>query len=177
MKMRTLTAIYLAMAAVCAAQNGPEYASPPPAAILSTEISGGDLVFFTGAGPETALMEEISALAQKQAVTPEVKALAGIVLKEQSDAAEQLKGLAAAKNVPISQEPDMQGRKEILALAKVTGPRFDKSFLDALGDVQDLLETSLEAGAASSDKEIKAYADAGLETLKKERDGVRRLGL
>jgi len=179
MKLRALTVIFLGMAATSAvglAQGGAEYATPTPAAILSTEISGGDLVFFTGAGPQTALMGELSALARKQAVTPEVKALAGTVFKEQTDAVAQLKALAAAKDVPMSQDLDREGRKVLLRLAKETGPRFDKSFLDALGDAQDLLETSLDAGAASSDKEIKAYADAGLEELKKERDGVRQLG-
>ncbi|MGA3170758.1 MAG: DUF4142 domain-containing protein [Chthoniobacteraceae bacterium] len=179
MRVRAPVAIFLAMAGMCAAglaQGGPEYATPAPAAILSTEISGGDLVFFTGAGPETALIKEISALAEKRAVTPEVKALAIAVLKEQTDAAAQLSALAAARDVPIPQGPDGEGRKELATLAKMEGPRFDKSFLDALGDAQDLLETSLEAGAGSSDKEIKAYAEAGLERLKKERDGVRRLG-
>jgi len=39
------------------------------------------------------------------------------------------------------------------------------------------LETSLEAGAGSTDKDIKALAEAGLATLKQERERVKKLGL
>ncbi len=44
------------MAAMCAAATGPEQAAPSPAAILSTDLGGNDLVFFDSASRQTALI-------------------------------------------------------------------------------------------------------------------------
>jgi len=163
------------LTALCAA--GPEEATPTPAPIVSTEISGSDLGFFTGAARQTALLVRVSGLAKRHAVTPEVQAVAAAVWQEQTDAAARLKKLAERKQAPLPEEPDGEGKKLLQTLGKLTGPKFDKSCLDALGDAQDALETSLEAGAASMDGEIKAFAVAGLGTLKQERQRVSRLGM
>jgi predicted outer membrane protein len=173
----TVAGVFAAMLAVCAAATAPEEAAAPQAPILSSEMSGADLVFFTGAARQTALLARLSELAKGRAVTPEVQAVAAGVWKEQTDAAARLKELAGREHVPLPEAPDGLGKKQLQTLAKLKGAKFDKSYLDALGDAQDLLETSLEAGAASMDKEIKAFAEAGLATLKEERERVKKLGM
>jgi hypothetical protein len=167
----------MAGAVICRAAAGPEEATPAPREILSTEISGSDLAFLTGAAPRMALLARLSELAKKEAVTPEVQAEAAQTSKEQTEAAGRLAELAGRLHVPVAQEPDGPGRMVLQTLGKLKGVKFDKSYLDAQGDAQDSLETSLEAGAASTDETIKAFAEAGLETLKQERARVRKLGL
>jgi predicted outer membrane protein len=173
---RTMALILGAMA-VCAMGKEIEDATPTPAPILTTDISGSDLAFFMGAGPQMALLARMCDLAKKQAVTPEVQAEAATASKEQADAGARLKALAAGKGVTVADEPDDQGKGILQALDQLKGVKFDKSFLDAQADAEDALETSLNAGAGSSDKEIKALAEAGLETLKQERERVKKLGL
>jgi predicted outer membrane protein len=160
-----------------AAEPAPEEAPSPPAPILSTEISGSDLAFFTGAAREIAALTRLSALAKDRAVIPEVKAVADAIFNQQTDLGARLETLAASKQVPLAEELDGPGKAQLHSLDARKGPRFDKSFLDATSDAQDRLETSFEAGAGSSDKDIKAFAEAGLATLKQERDRVAKLGL
>ena len=170
-------AALLGGAAISAPGRDIEDAPPPPSRLLSTEISGSDLAFFMGAAPRMALLAGLSELARKRAVTPEVQAEAELVWKEQTAAAARLKELADHLHVPLETAPDGPGKTVLQAVGKLKGLQFDKSLLDAQGDARDLLETSLEAGAGSADETIKAFAEAGLETLKAERERVRKLGL
>ena len=178
MKCIAMTAglvLALGCAAIHAAE--PEDAPRPNAPILSSEMSGGDLSYFTGTARQTALLVALSSLAQKHAITPEVQALAASVGKDQTAAAASLKDLAARKNVPLRAEPDGTGKKQLQGLAKLKGPKFDKTYLDALADAQEQLETSLQAGTSSADEQVKASAQAGMEVLKREREAVRKLGM
>ena len=175
--MKTLFVVILGTAAVCALAKDAEYASPPATQILSTELSGSDLVFFARAARQTALLVRLSEMAKGRAATPEVQAVAAAAWKEQTEAAARLKELAGRKQVPLSEEPDGPARDLVRTLAILKGLKFDKSCLDALADAQDLLATALEAGAASTDRDIKAFAAADTGTLKAEKDRVRKLGL
>jgi len=168
-------AMMLGAAAVCAA--APEDAPAPKAPILSTDLDGRDLAFFDAASRQTALVVRLSGLAVKHAVTPEVQEMAAAIGKEQADAAGKLIALADQKHLPMSMEPDGQGRKQLDAIEKLAGAKFDKSYLDALGDAQDALAATLDAGAGSADKDIKQYAEAGIEILKQERERVKKLGM
>ncbi len=87
------------------------------------------------------------------------------------------RALAASKHVQLSGDLGSRDAELLVGLAKLKGPKFDKSYLDALGDAQTQFETSLDAAATSSDRDIKSFADATLATLKQERDRVRKLGL
>jgi putative membrane protein len=159
------------------ALSAPEEGKAAQTAILSTEISGSDLVYFTGAARKMALITWLSQLAKERAATPEVLALARAVWKDQTDAAARLKALAGRRDVPVPEEPDGQGKKVLETLGGMKGVKFDKSYIDALTDTLNLLETSMQAGAASSDKEIKAFAQSGLGMVKMEKEQVRRLGM
>ncbi len=172
-----LLAAILGRAAICSAATDVEKTAATPAPILSSEISGSDLAFLTGAASRLALLAQLAELAKKQAFTPEVKAEAASVASEQTDAAARLKVLAARMRVTLPEEPDSEGKMVLQTLGKLKGVKFDKSFLDAQADAQAQIETSLHAGADSSDGDIKAFAEAGLRTLKQERERVRKLGL
>lgn len=178
MKLPTQSAVIAMMlgaAAVCMA--APEDAPAPKAPILSTDLDGRDLAFFDGASHQTALVIRLSGLAVKHAVTPEVQQMAAAVGKEQAEAAGKLIALADQKHLPMAVEPDGQGRKQLDSIEKLAGAKFDKSYLNALGDAQDALAASLESGAASADKDIKQYAQTGIEILKQERERVKKLGM
>jgi putative membrane protein len=170
----TLVFVVLAGAAVAA---DIEEATPTPAPLLSTEISGSDLGFLMDAAPRIALLVRLADFAKTRAVTPEVKAEAATVSKEQTAAAAQLKDLAASDHVPLADDPGDEGGKVLATLRDLSGVKFDKAFLDAQADAQDALETTLNTGASVSDPAIKTFAVANLQTLKLERDRIRKLGL
>jgi predicted outer membrane protein len=168
-KAAQVFACILAVTPVCHAAD----TSP----IITTDISGSDLAFFMGTARESALIARLSDLAKTHAVTPEIQTLAAAISKEQSDVVARLKSLAARKSVPLPAEPDGAGRKQLQTLAAISGPRFDKTYLNALSDAQNALDSSLGAGATSTDKDIMALAQAGQGMLKSERSQLRKLGL
>lgn len=174
----TAAAVFAVMlgATVCAAP-GDDTRYPARLKIWSTDISGGDLSFFTLGAHQMALLVRLCDLGRDKATTPEVQMIAVAVSKEQADALARLKELAAQKRVTLSDEPDGLGKKRLQALAKLTGPRFDKSLLEAMADARDMLETAFLAGTSSSDLAIKSVAQTDLATVKQERERARRLGI
>jgi predicted outer membrane protein len=163
--------------AVSAIAANIEDATPTPAPILSTEISGSELGFLMDATQRIALLVRLAGLAKTKAVTPEVQAEAATISKEQTAAAAQLKDLAASDHVPLTDGPGDQGEKVLADLRNLSGVKFDKAFIDALADAQDALGPALNTGTTVADPAIKAFAAANLQTLKQERDRIRKLGL
>jgi hypothetical protein len=153
-----------------------EDATPTPAPILSTDISGSDLGFLTGAAHQMALLSKISELASKQAVTPQVQSEAAATMKEQTNAITALQKIAAGYHVPLDTELQDEDMRLLKSLEAEKGLKFDKDYLDAQTDANHALEATLTAGAASSDAGIKAFAQDGLSRLKQEQDRVRKLG-
>jgi hypothetical protein len=164
-------------AGICLAAQPIEYSTPPPMPILSTDISGSDLEFFMGAGPATALLIQMSAMASKKAVTPEVAAEAALVLKEQTDMAAGLAELAARVQAPVATEPDAAGKAVLQDLAGMTGVKFDKSYLDALGAAQASLMASANLDAETTDGGIKTFVKAEIDTLTREQNRLKKLGM
>jgi len=172
----TICATLTLRAGMSATATAIEDATPTPAPILSTDISGRDLAFLTDAAHQMALLAKISGMASKQAVTPEVQTEAATVAKEQTDAMTALQKIADGFHVPLDTELYDDDIKLVKALEAEKGLKFDKSYLDAQADADQALEASLTAGAASSDSGIKAFSQSGLATLKAEQDRVRKLG-
>jgi putative membrane protein len=148
-----------------------------PSQILSTDLSGADLTFFSGASQQIALVAGLSAMARDRAITPEIKDLAAGIATDQAAAAAHLKDLATRKQVPIDAEVDGAGKKQLQSLSKLKGAKFDKTYLDLLSDALDNLQQSLDPGSASTDADIKSLAQSSLATVKQERDRLRKLGI
>ncbi|HEX4083808.1 MAG TPA: DUF4142 domain-containing protein [Chthoniobacteraceae bacterium] len=148
-----------------------------PSQILSTDLNGSDLAFFSGAPAQIALVAGLSAMARDRAITPEIKEMASGIASGQTALAARIKDLAAAKHVPISVEVDGAGKKQLQSLSRLKGPKFDKTCVDMLSDALDSLRQALAPGAASSDADIKSLAQSSLDTVKQERDRLRKLGI
>jgi predicted outer membrane protein len=171
-----LTAAMCGAFTLCAVAKDIEDATPTPAPLLSTDISGSDLSFLTSAAHDIALLAKISELASKHATIPEVQAEAATVLKEQTDAMAALQKLAAGYHVSLDTELYGDDQRLVKSLDADKGLKFDKAYLDAQADADQALQASLTTGAASSDAGIKAFAHEALTRLKAEQDRVRRLG-
>jgi hypothetical protein len=177
MRLLAATAVMIVLAGVSLRATAPEDAPRAVAPILSTEISGADLDFFSGAARNSALLYRLCTMTRKHAMLAEVGNLTGAIADEQGQFGPHLKELAAKKGVPLDIEPDGQGKTLLLRLEKLEGARFDKSAIDAITDVQAELEASLKSGAASTDAQIKAMASGELQALGAEQAKIRRLGI
>jgi len=162
--------------AIGAGAKDVEDATPTPAPILSTEVSASDLSCLTGAAHYMALLTIMSGMADKHAVTPEVKAEAAAVAEEQKPAMESLEMLAGKLNVPLDAELNGVDTDALASIGTQKGLKFDKAFLDAQRDAEDALGTALTDGLNSTDANIKEFAKTGLTRLKQEQDRMRKLG-
>lgn len=163
-------------AAVSAGAKDIEDATPKPPPLLTSDLSGSDLTCLTGAAHELEVLTTIAEMAGKHAVTPEVKAEAAAIAKEQAAALDTLKALAASLHVAVDTDLYGDDARLIETLEGINGVKFDKAYMDAQGETEQALETSLNAGAASADAGIKAFAQDGLARLKQEQDRARKLG-
>ena len=171
----TIKSIFLGASLCCALCAAAPAKDAPPAALYSTEVSGGDLLFLTEAARTSALLIRLSNLARSHAVTPEVKDLAAAVETDQTAALAQIKAVAGHKQVPVSGAPDEAGLKLLRHAAEVKGAKFDKMYLDTVAEAQQELGAAFDGGAHSADPEIKAFAAAAQPALKKQAARVRQL--
>jgi putative membrane protein len=122
---------------------------------------------FVGTAAMDSLAEiELGRLATRNAAQPAVKQFGQRMVDDHQKAVDELKGLAAKKDVTLATELDDQHRATYDALAKVTGVGFDKTYM------AETLKAHLAAVALfqeevkrGEDPEVKAWAAKVLPTL------------
>lgn len=103
---------------------------------------------------------EFSKQAVQKAQNGYVKALAEVILKDQDDASNALRVLAASKNIKMDTlSLDRQGLDMVKQLSATTGEDFEALYLKILKQDQEQQIRLFEAAASSNDKELKAYAN------------------
>lgn len=114
------------------------------------------------------LMEvELGKMAQQKASNPDVKAFGTQMVQDHGKANEELKTLAAAKNITIPPTPGEDHQKHIDELGKLTGAEFDKQYMDMMvKDHQEDIELFENTTNEETDAEVKAFAQKTLPTLK-----------
>jgi putative membrane protein len=124
------------------------------------------------------LMEvELGRLAEKNASNPEVKAFGKRMVDDHSKANEELKSLAATKNITLPTAPGEDHQKHITDLSAKTGADFDKDYM-ALMEKDHQEDINLFENAskdADMDPDIKAFAQKTLTTLREHHDLAKKL--
>ena len=118
---------------------------------------------------ESGLAEvEASRLAVRKANNTQVKGFATQMVDDHGKANDELKALAASKNVTLPTEPSVADKAKLNALAGREGASFDKHYADGFGvkaheDTVRLFEKQAKDG---KDAEVKAWAEKTLPTLR-----------
>jgi len=113
-------------------------------------------------------MTEIQAgqLAEQKGMSKDVKEYAAMMIKDHTAAADQLKAIAATKNItlPAAISPEMQ--KNLDDLQKDDGKKFDKDYMDMMvSDHKKVISAFENESKNGSDADIRAFADSTLHTL------------
>lgn len=122
-------------------------------------------------------MTEIQAgqLAVSQGMSKDVKEYGQMMIKDHTAAADRLKTIAATKNItlPAAISPEMQ--KNIDALQKETGKKFDKDYMTMMvSDHKKVISAFEDESKNGSDADIRAFADSTLHTLQKHLDNAEK---
>ncbi|GGM97792.1 hypothetical protein GCM10010967_34550 [Dyadobacter beijingensis] len=123
---------------------------------------------FAVAAADGGLMEvQLGELAQKNAASADVKKFGETMVTEHSKASEELKTLAAQKNITLPAMLSDDKQKKYDDLAKKEGAEFDKAYISFMVDdhKEDISEFE-EAAKDAKDPEVKAWAEGKLPTLK-----------
>jgi putative membrane protein len=111
---------------------------------------------------------KLGAMAEEKATDKDVKDFGRMMVKDHTNAGDELKSLAAEKNItlPATISDDMQ--KHMDDLNKKTGKDFDKDYMDMMvSDHKDVIDAFEDAAKNSKDAAFKNFAVKTLPTLYK----------
>ncbi|MBB1286023.1 DUF4142 domain-containing protein [Flavisolibacter sp. BT320] len=106
------------------------------------------------------LMEvQLGEYASQNAVSADVKAFGQRMVTDHGKANEELKAMAAAKNIALPANPGTEHQNHITDLRQKTGADFDKAYMRMMvDDHKEDIEDFEEAAKNAKDPEIKAFA-------------------
>ncbi|MFD1142428.1 DUF4142 domain-containing protein [Larkinella insperata] len=123
------------------------------------------------------LMEvELGKLAEQKAQSQQVKDFGAMMATDHSKANEELKTLAASKNISIPATLSEDHQKHVDELTKLSGAEFDKEYVKLMvDDHKEDIDLFKEASFNAKDPDIKAFAGKTLPTLQKHYDAVKAI--
>ncbi|HEU4621818.1 MAG TPA: DUF4142 domain-containing protein [Burkholderiaceae bacterium] len=139
----------------------------PPSGVSGTGVASYDKKFMTKAAEAGMAEVELGKLASEKATSPDVKRFAQQMVDEHSKANEELKGLAARKNVSLPTEPNSEHRRVKKTLEGMAGPEFDRRYMAEAGVKahKESVDLFKNAAASAHDPEVKSWAASKLQTI------------
>jgi putative membrane protein len=131
----------------------------------ANRMNGSD-AFMTKAAQGGMAEVEMGRVAVQNANNPQVKQFGQRMIDDHSKANDQLKSIAAKKNVTLPTDIDAKQRAEMDRLSKLKGAAFDREYMTLM--VKDHKEDVSEFEKASkneSDPDVKSFASSTLPTL------------
>ena len=128
--------------------------------------SKADATFMQDASAAGMAEVDMGQLALKQSSDAKVKALAQRLVDDHAKADDQLKALAASKQVTLSTTSSSDVQKEEKDLQAKSGSAFDQAWLkDMVKDHQKALKAFNQEGKKGTDADVRQFAQATLPTL------------
>jgi len=133
---------------------------------LASDDAEDDADFMVKAASGGMMEVELGHMALQKATNPKVKKFAQQMVDDHTKANEELKALAAKKNITLPTTPGDEAQEHINELAKYSGAEFDKEYLELMHkDHQEDLDLFKEAAEDAEDAEVKAFAAKTLPVL------------
>lgn len=109
-----------------------------------------------------------SEIAQQKAQNQRVKDFAAMIIQDHTKANEELKSLAANKNIQLPTAAGEDKQEKIADLNSESGADFDKEYMNMMvSDHRDDIDRFEDAAENSEDAEIRAFAEKTLPALRK----------
>jgi len=119
---------------------------------------------------------ELGKLAEAKAADTSVKDFAAMMVKDHTQANEELKKLAASKDIKLPGGPGTANDAKKLELKALSGEHFDKSYVSnqvkAHKDTIDLLNKEISSG---QDADAKAFAQKILPTVQSHLSAIEKI--
>lgn len=140
-------------------------------------IKEDESAFMVHAASGGMMEVELGRLAETQASHPEVKAFGKTMVTDHTKANEELKKLAADRNITLPATVGNDEQKHIDKLRKLSGHDFDKEYMRMMVDdhEKDVNHFRKAAKDEEFDPAIKAFASATLPVLEKHLEKARQV--
>jgi putative membrane protein len=119
---------------------------------------------------------ELSKVAQDKATSQRLKDFANMMVTDHTKAGDQLKQLAATKNITLPASLSDASQKKLDNLSKKTGADFDKAYThDMLDDHKDAVDKFQKASNDLKDADLKNFATQTLPTIQMHLDSIKAI--
>jgi putative membrane protein len=119
---------------------------------------------------------ELSKLAAAKAINADVKAFANMMITDHGKANEELKGIAATKNITLPDSVNADSKSAIEDLSNKSGADFDKAYVDKMvSDHKSTVDMFESASKNLKDPDLKAFVDKTLPVIKGHLDHINRI--
>ena len=118
---------------------------------------------------------KLEQMAQDKGTNQRVKNFGSMMVKDHSQAGDELKRLARNKNVTLPATPGDDHQKKIDGLDKKTGKDFDKAYMSAMVGGHQSAVNDFEKNTDNKDPDVKAWVDKTLPTLKMHLDSAKAI--
>jgi putative membrane protein len=136
----------------------------------SKALSASDREFVTKAASDGAAEVELGKLASKKGETNAVRRFGERMVKDHSKAGAELKKIASAKGMTVSDKPGPEHAAHKAKLQKLTGAEFDREYMELMREdhekAVDLFKKQADKG---DDADLKKFAAKTLPTLEAHR--------
>ncbi|HTB43956.1 MAG TPA: DUF4142 domain-containing protein [Acetobacteraceae bacterium] len=150
-----------------AGQPAPSTTAAPPPPAQPTQLSHADQAFVAAAAQNTMVQLQNAQLAAQRAASPQVRQLAGRLVRDRTAANDALQQIAQQANLTLPTQPSPMQAAQAQRLTKLYGPSFDSAFLHAevLQDQQAIGLYQRQAHS-SRDPALKDFAQQTLSALR-----------
>jgi putative membrane protein len=131
--------------------------------------------FMTGVADVGMTEVKLGQLAQEKASDASVKSFGQMMINDHSAAGEELKSLAAQKNVTLPATMGADHQKKYDDLNKKSGKDFDKAYINAMVDGHQSAVNDFEKNKDNSDADVKAWVNKTLPTLQMHLDSAKAI--
>lgn len=173
----TALASFAAIPAVAIAQDKietvPSDSAASPSGVLPADL---DFVLRTAMGG----MDEVAFgnLAQGKAQSEEVKRLADLIVREHTEANEELMQLASSKGIPVPQTTGEAAQTVAAAMSELNGPDFDLQYvLQQHGAHLAAVQMFRNATQHATDPDVKAFATKHAPAIEAHTAAIEQVGL
>ena len=141
------------------------------------ELPRADKSFINSAAEAGNAEVKASRIALEKTTNPDVKSFATLMVDEHTTVGDNLKKLAATKNVEPPTEPSMAQRAKIAVLEKLDGATFDKQYVNMIGVSahKDAVKLFSKNATEAKDPDVKDFAAKTLPNLQHHLDMANAL--
>jgi len=167
-----MAAAVTASGVLTGAQGQTQPPAPAPRAVApgqgdSKSAKVADQAFVKDAAIGGMAEVELGKLASQKASNPQVKAFGQRMVTDHGQAGEELKSLAASKQIVLSTSIDSKHQAAHDRLAKLSGAEFDRAYItEMIAGHKKVAADFNEESVSGKDSEVKAWADKTLPTVR-----------